>query len=165
MLRERHTQFKKTQELTQEATTHPRRPRLRDYHVRSCQRCQAGSAAPAAALATPAPPRVVRRLRFWAGYPVLIHAGTGLPERETSPQRVAQRVPGRAEAEARHERRWRRAAATRENDDDADDDGAPALLVVAAQCSPGDAFQPATCAIDAAPSTSIIEGAMHAGTD
>ncbi len=122
--------IKKTKELTQEATTHPRRPRLRDYHVRSCQRCQAGAAP---ALATPAPPRVVRRLRFWAGCPVLIHVGTGLPERKTTAQRVAQRVPRRAEAEAycaTNDRGRRRAAAARENDDDADDDGPPALLVV-----------------------------------
>ena len=58
----------------------------------------------------------------------LFIVGTGLPERETSPLRVAQRVPRRAEAEAYCAGNERRTAATREND--ADDDGAPALLVV-----------------------------------
>ena len=131
-------------------------------HVRNYK-----GAAARAALATPAPPRVVRRRRLWAGCPSPIHLGTGLPERKTPPQRVAQRVPRRAEAEARHERRWRRAAAAREDDNDAHDDGAPALLVVAPPSAPpGDSFQPATCAIDAAPSTSIdSEGSVHAGTD
>ena len=90
-----------------------------------------GAAAPAAALATPTPPRVVRCVRLWVGCPVLVIVGTSLPERKTAPLRVAQRVPRRAEAEANcatNDHGRRRAAAARENN--ADDDGPPALLVV-----------------------------------
>ena len=125
-------------------------------HVRNYQRGSSPSSSPCnacAAVRSPSPAPL-----GWL--PCSFHEGTGLPERETTPQRVAQRVPGCAEAEARHERRWRRAAAARENDDDADDDGPPALLVVA---HPRLATA-AIIAIDAEPSTGTMGPRMLALT-
>ena len=94
----------------------------------SGQRCQAG-AAPASHY-NAAPPRVVRRLRFWLAALFLFMWGQVCPNVKLLRYESRNAFLGalRRKPTVQNDRRRRRAAAARE--DDADDDGAPALLVV-----------------------------------